>query len=556
METFRWSSDDRVDLLKKSAKKQFDVVIIGGGITGAGIALDATLRGLSVLLLEAGDFASGTSSKSTKLIHGGLRYLKEWEWDLVRKVGRERQILHKNAPHLVHPEELLLPFRKGDSLGPKSAKMALWLYEKLAGVPKQMAYKILTPEALHVAEPLTNMVNIVGAAKYIEYRTDDTRLTLEILKTAVKNGATAINYCKVTGLNVINGRCVGVHARERFSKNTYTFKAKYCVNAAGPWVDEIRQLDLELGPKNIRHTKGVHLVFKRRDFPLKTAVYFEAADKRMIFAIPRNEYVYLGTTDTDYSGNLDELTIQTQDAEYLMAAWNRHFTGKRLTKTDICSGWVGIRPLIQQEGKGPSEVSRKDELFISKSGLISIAGGKLTGYRLMAQKVCDRIMQLRKREFNLEPVTCRSDNFPLMSSNFTDYRNWAEYAAVLWGQCKEIGLDENKALELVRLFGRQADVIIEMVYHLWPLQNDKSKVIEGAILEYCRHFEMCVTPADYYIRRKSLLYFDIEATLAAFEMDEQEWMSLPYLSEDILHELKYEFYRDAERLNSALVNSR
>jgi len=540
-----------LDLLNKSATQPFDVIIIGGGITGAGIALDATLRGLSVLLLEGGDFASGTSSKSTKLIHGGLRYLKEWEWGLVREVGRERQILHNNAPHLVYPEELLLPFRKGDSLGPKTAKLGLWLYEKLEGVPQNLAFKMLAPEALQEAEPLTDMANIVGAAKYSEFRTNDARLTLEILKSAVKNGATAVNYCKVTGLKLKDGRCVGVHAHERFSNNTYTFTAKYCVNAAGPWVDEIRKLDSELGQKNIRHTQGVHLVFKRSDFPLQSAVYFEAADKRMIFAIPRHEYVYLGTTDTDYDGNLDELTLQTKDAEYLIDAWNRNFTGKRLSKKDICSGWVGIRPLIQQEGKGPSEVSRKDELFISKSGLISIAGGKLTGYRIMAKKVCDRIMQLRKREFNLKAVACRSDNYPLMSSNFSDFRDWTEYAAVLWGQCKEIGLTENKALELVRLFGRQADVIIDIAYNRWPQQADKSKVLEGAIIEYCRHFEMSVTPSDYYIRRKSLLYFDIEAALQLFEQEEAVWTSLPYLSDEVAQELKYELYREADRIKQA-----
>lgn len=553
MEMFRWSADDRLDLIHKSTKQQFDVLIIGGGITGAGIALDATLRGLKVLLLEAGDFASGTSSKSTKLIHGGLRYLKEWEWGLVRQVGRERQILYKNAPHLIYPEELVLPFRKGDSLGPNTAKMGLWLYEKLAGVPTQMAFKMLKPEALQVAEPLTDMANIVGAAKYTEFRTDDARLTLEILKTAVKNGAMAINYCRVTGLKIDNGRCVGAHASERFTNNTFTFTATYCVNAAGPWVDEIRNLDLALAPKNIRHTKGIHLVFRRTDFPLKSAVYFEAADKRMIFAIPRNEYVYLGTTDTNYAGNLDNLTISTDDAEYLIAAWNRHFTGRRLSKEDICSGWVGIRPLIQQEGKGPSEVSRKDELFYSKSGLISIAGGKLTGYRIMAKKVCDRIMQLRKRDFGLVPIACCSANYPLMSSDFSDYRDWTEYAAVLWGQGKEIGLSDNKAHELVRLFGRQADIIIELAYDLWPQQSDKSKVIELAIIQYCRHFEMSVTPADYYIRRKSLLYFNIEATLQLFEQQAEVWQSLPFLRAEVLQDLKYELYREADRIKQGWI---
>jgi glycerol-3-phosphate dehydrogenase len=553
MESFRWSADERLDLLNKSAIKQFDVIVIGGGITGAGIALDASLRGLSVLLLEAGDFASGTSSKSTKLIHGGLRYLKEFEFGLVREVGRERQILHKNAPHLVYPEDLLLPFRKGDSLGPTSAKMGLWLYEKLAGVPKNMAFKMMDPKALREAEPLTDMAEIVGAARYTEFRTDDARLTLEVMKTAVKNGVTAINYCKVTGLYIHDGRCKGVHAYERFTNTAYTFTAKYCVNAAGPWVDEIRTLDLELGQKNIRHTKGVHIVFKRTDFPLKTAVYFEAADKRMIFAIPRHEYVYLGTTDTDYSGNLDELSMLPSDTEYLIAAWNKNFTGKRLSKSDICSGWVGIRPLIQQEGKGPSEVSRKDELFYSKSGLISIAGGKLTGYRVMAKKVCDRIMHLRKQEFNLEAVACKSENYPLMSSDFSEYRDWTEYAGVIWGQCKEIGMTENKALELVQLFGRQTEVIVDMAYNQWPQHSDKSKVIEYAVLEYCRHFEMSLTPSDYYIRRKSLFHFDIKVALDEFEQMEEAWMVSPLLREALWRELKYEFYREADRIQQGWV---
>jgi glycerol-3-phosphate dehydrogenase len=339
-----------------------------------------------------------------------------------------------------------------------------------------------------------------------------------------------------------------VHACERFTNKAYTLKAKYCVNAAGPWVDEIRSMDLEHGQKNLRHTKGVHIVFKRTDFPLKTAVYFKAADKRMLFAIPCQEYVYLGTTDTDYTGNLNELTMLPSDTEYLIAAWNKNFTGKRLSKTDICSGWVGIRPLIQQEGKGPSEVSRKDELFYSKTGLISIAGGKLTGYRVMAKKVCDRIMHLRKKELNIEAVACKSENYALMSSDFSEYRDWTEYAGAIWGQCKEIGMSEKQALELVQLFGREAEVIVDMAYSQWPHHSDKSKVIEYAVLEYCRHYEMSVAPSDYYIRRKSLFHFNIEAALQLFEQDEAAWKASPYLSEEALLELKYELYREADRV--------
>ena len=234
-------STKRIINLEIASKEHFDLIVIGGGITGSGIAFDAASRGMKVLLLEKQDFAAGTSSRSTKLIHGGLRYLKQLEFGLVRQVGKERAILYKNASYLVHPEKLLLPIYKSGSLGFYSTSLALWVYDLLAGVEKTESRVMLSKSKTKAEEPLLNKNGLLGSGMYYEYRTDDARLTMEVLKTAVHYGAQAYNYTQVDNFIVEKDQITGVVATDLINNSKYKFTAKYVVNATGPWVDELRK---------------------------------------------------------------------------------------------------------------------------------------------------------------------------------------------------------------------------------------------------------------------------------------------------------------------------
>jgi glycerol-3-phosphate dehydrogenase len=440
----------RADILENLKTKKYDLLIIGGGITGAGIALDAVLRGLSVALVEKGDFASGTSSKSTKLIHGGLRYLKQMDFALVQEVGTERAVVHNIAPNLVKPEKMLLPLYQGGTYSKFLTSFGLALYDFLAAVKKtERRVMVSSKEALKL-EPLLKAEKLKGAGLYYEYRTDDARLTIEIIKTAIDKGADCLNYCEVIDFDYDNEgklafvKCsdrdentenAEIEVREQSEQCSFFVEADLIVNAAGPWVDILRlkQQSEESLKKRLHLTKGVHLVVKRDKFPITQSVYFDETIKgRMIFAIPRAGITYFGTTDTNYSGSLDDIKVEEDDIDYLLAAVNGMFPDVQLKKEDIKSSWAGLRPLIHQEGKSPSELSRKDEIFVSEEGLISIAGGKLTGYRKMAERVVDKVMQSLKAKKLLKIFSKSSTkNLKLNACAFKDEAHLLEFKASL-----------------------------------------------------------------------------------------------------------------------------
>jgi|688.fasta_scaffold03142_12 glycerol-3-phosphate dehydrogenase len=441
----------RADILENLKTKKYDLLVIGGGITGAGIALDAALRGLSVALVEKGDFASGTSSKSTKLIHGGLRYLKQLDFALVQEVGTERAVVHNIAPNLVKPEKMLLPLYQGGTYSKFLTSFGLALYDFLAAVKKsERRVMVSSKEALKL-EPLLKAEKLKGAGLYYEYRTDDARLTIEIIKTAIDKGADCLNYCEVIDFDydnegklafvkcsdrdVVGDENAEIEVREQSEQCSLFVEADLIVNAAGPWVDILRlkQQSEESLKKRLHLTKGVHLVVKRDKFPITQSVYFDETIKgRMIFAIPRAGITYFGTTDTNYSGSLDDIKVEEDDIDYLLAAVNKMFPKVQLKKEDIKSSWAGLRPLIHQEGKSPSELSRKDEIFVSEEGLISIAGGKLTGYRKMAERVVDRVMQNLKDKKLLKTFTkSTTRNLKLNACVFKDEAHMLEFKASL-----------------------------------------------------------------------------------------------------------------------------
>ncbi len=498
-----FSSKTRELSIRYMATESMDLVVIGGGITGAGIALDAASRGLSVALIEKSDFAFGTSSRSTKLIHGGLRYLKQLEFGLVKEVGSERAIVHRLAPHLVIPEKMLLPLYEKRGMGYWLASLGLKIYDWLAGVKQQDRRVMLTRGQTLRAEPLLKPEDVKGGAIYAEYRTDDARLTIEIIKTANANGAKIASYCQVTDFIYADKRISGVQVTDLQTGNTFTIKATSVVNAAGPWVDELRELNHSKKNKRLHLTKGVHVVVPNNRFPIKQAIYFDVDDGRMIFAIPRERTTYIGTTDTTYQGSKEEVLTTQEDAAYIINATNRTFPNLELTINDIESSWAGLRPLIHEDGKSASELSRKDEIFVSETGLISIAGGKLTGYRKMAERIVDQVVST---SFPQIKVKCFTDSIPFSGAQFKNYDEVKNYKASLLIQLSVLNL-EGQVSYLVANYGRHCDVILDRLKV--NLEKDTDVALMKAELWYCFEYEMVLTPEDFLVRRTGMLYFDL-----------------------------------------------
>jgi glycerol-3-phosphate dehydrogenase len=484
--------------------RHYDLIVIGGGITGAGIALDASLRGLRVALLEKHDFAYGTSSRSTKLIHGGLRYLKQFEFGLVKEVGSERAIVHSLAPHLTVAEKMLLPLNEGRGLGSFLTSFGLKLYDWLAGVKPEDQRRMLTRNQTLKAEPLLKPDDIKGSGLYAEYRTDDARLTTEIIKSAAHYGADILNYAHVTGFVYENEHVKSIALHDLVLDKKITVRGAAIVNATGPWVDTVREWDNSKTGKQLHLTKGVHIVVPKEKLPIKQALYFDVPDGRMIFAIPRGRITYIGTTDTDYRDDIEAVTTTKADAEYLLRAVNETFPSLTLTFEDIESSWAGLRPLIHEDGKSASELSRKDEIFISPSGLISIAGGKLTGYRKMAERVIDLVV---KKYFEDKPLRkCNTDKVQLLGAEFAHAKEVKEYTKRIETQLKPYGL-EHRANYLVSNYGRQTNLIIDNLAKQAGTKDDVT--LAKAELWYGVNHEMVITPPDFFVRRTGLLFFDI-----------------------------------------------
>ena len=501
------AAQKRTDKIERLDNDHFDLLVIGGGITGAGVALDAASRGLNVALIERNDFASGTSSKSTKLIHGGLRYLKNLEIGLVREVGQERAVVHKLAPHLVRPEKMLLPLVEGGSLGKLSTSMALWVYDFLADVEGDDKRVMLTKQETLETEPLLRGDILKGGGFYAEYRTDDARLTIENVKTAENNGALAINYVEATGFVYDDQHHIrAVKCHDRHADRSFEVSCEHVISSAGPWVDDLRKIDKSMNNKRLFLSKGVHIVVARERLPLQHACYFDVADGRMLFAIPRLRCTYIGTTDTPYKGDPNAIPVYLEDVQYLLDATNAIFPTVDLVVEDVESSWAGVRPLIFEEGKSAGEMSRKDEIFESESGLLSIAGGKLTGYRKMAERVVDRLgEQLNEAGERLTKTTTRK--IVLSGGPFADFDEVEVYEKEIAQLLTEASLAPERAGYLVANYGKQSPTIIAMAKQ----RREGSDVGRLACAEaaWCIDNELALYPLDWVERRSGRLYFDM-----------------------------------------------
>ena len=502
----KFSFFNRKNIAAELKATEFDLLIIGGGITGAGIALDAASRGMKVALIEKNDFASGTSSKSTKLIHGGLRYLKQFDFWLVKEVGTERAIVHKLAPHLVIPEKMILPLIDGGTYGSWLTSFGLKVYDILAAVEGEDQRKMLDKEEALEKEPLLPKDILNGAGYYAEYRTDDARLTLEVLKTALNYNAKIINYTEATQFIYEENRVVGATVKDNFTNDSFNIKAKYVVNATGPWVDTLRQTNHTKTSKRLHLTKGVHLVVAHEKLPVKQAVYFDIPDGRMMFAIPRGKVTYFGTTDTNYQQDKDHVNTSLADAMYLISAVNNMFPDITISLEDVQSSWAGLRPLIHEDGKSASELSRKDEIFVSDSELISIAGGKLTGYRKMAERIVDLVSKKYERRFETKFKEIKTDKIILSGGEFANFSEVRSYVDAIHNRIAEVDFNEKDAEYLIYNYGKQTDIILQKFDDF--MEEDQAKKLIKAEVWFCIENEMTCTPTDFFMRRTGRLFFD------------------------------------------------
>ncbi len=522
-----FSSVDRHQRLEEMSRHQYDVLIIGGGITGCGIALDAVTRGMKTALVEMQDFAAGTSSRSTKLVHGGLRYLKQLEVKMVAEVGKERAIVYENGPHVTTPEWMLLPIYKEGTFGKWSTSIGLRVYDYLAGVKKSERRTMLSVEETLKKEPLLKKEGLLGSGYYVEYRTDDARLTLEVIKKAVEQGAHAINYTKVEEFLYENGHIIGARCRDQMSGRFYNLYAKKIINAAGPWVDTLREKDRSKNGKMLQLTKGVHIVIDQKRFPLKQAIYFDTPDGRMVFAIPRDGKTYVGTTDTFYNDDIAHPTMTSDDREYLMNAIRYMFPSVHIMEADIESSWAGVRPLIYEEGKSPSEISRKDEIWQSPSGLITIAGGKLTGYRKMAEMVVDLVAKQLEKEKGLTFRPCQTKHLPISGGDVGGSHALPSFIAKKAEEAVQYGFTKQEGERLAKQYGTNVDRLLELSQQY---DSDSGLPLDVFVtLVYAMEEEMTVKPVDYFIRRTGALFFDIawvrkwKAPVINFMADYLKW---------------------------------
>jgi glycerol-3-phosphate dehydrogenase len=507
----KFSVLDRKEIVSKLCSDVYDVLVIGGGITGAGIALDATTRGMTTALVEMQDFAAGTSSRSTKLIHGGLRYLKQFEVKLVSEVGKEREIVFENGPHVTKPEWMLLPIFKGGTFGKFSTALGLSVYDFLAGVKRSERRTMLSKEETLFKEPLLKKDHLIGSGYYVEYRTDDARLTIEVLKAADEMGACMCNYTKVIELIYENNIVAGVMVEDQLNGEQYQIKAKKVVNATGPWIEEVQVLDQSRGEKGLRLTKGVHLVIDSKRFALTQAVYFDTEDGRMVFAIPRDGKVYVGTTDTFYDDDKVKPYMTMKDASYLIRSLNYMFPNQALTEADIESSWAGIRPLIYEVGKKASEISRKDEIWESETGLISIAGGKLTGYRKMAEDVVNLLsLKSSKEEGKIYPH-CKTKKLPISGGSVGGSAHFNTFIESKIDSGRDLGLSYHESFQLTRMYGSNIDKVFDLFRnHKTDAEKYGLPFLLFAQLVYAIHYEMAATPCDFFNRRIGAVLFNID----------------------------------------------
>ncbi|HTI15429.1 MAG TPA: glycerol-3-phosphate dehydrogenase/oxidase [Dictyobacter sp.] len=511
------SSTNRPQNLEVLANTQFDVLVIGGGITGAGVALDAVARGYRVALVEKSDFASGTSSKSTKLVHGGIRYLPNFDFSLVHEALVERGLLLQNAPYLVTPVGFVLPIYEGDrhpvgmpfttpgGVGLNQLlRTGLWMYDTLAGRRNIKRHYHLTRAQMLQQNTTLLPDKLKEGFVYYDAQTNDARLTMAIMRTAARYGATIVNYAQVTAFESDGKQLTGARVHDRIDNQTFIIRARNIVNATGIYADQVEAMTGTASQVQIEPSKGVHLVLSREKLQLgENAIVFpETEDKRVLFLVPWESRAIFGTTDTG-TGDLDHPIVSPADISYLLKYLNRYLT-VHFTEEDIISTYAGYRPLVKPATtqKATARLSRSHVVLEHSTGLITVVGGKLTTYRRMAQDTVDMISK-RDHSAIIHPTK----SLPLQGS-----AAWKQTQQELRQQGPAFGLNQRTIDHLIKSYGSEARIVFDLIKHdttLGQLLITDLPYIKAEVIYACR-YEMAMTPTDVLARRTSIILEDKE----------------------------------------------
>ena len=494
--------------------ERFDVLVIGGGITGAGIARDLALRGATVALVEQGDFAAGTSSRSTRLIHGGLRYLQHYDFGLVFEACRERRILQRIAPHLVQPLPLMIPLYRGARHSRALVRAGLTLYDLLALFRNTHPHRILAAGEARRRQPLLDPRGLNGAALYWDCRMDDARLCLENVLAAREAGAVTVNYAQVTGLRHRAGRIAGATVEDRETGEIVEVAARVVVNAAGPWLDRVGAWTNGWTPR-LRPTRGSHLLVPRLDGGDEALFLSSDRDDRMFFVIPWGELSLIGTTDLDDCGPPEQAAASPAEIDYLLEQAARYLPGTRLGTGDVVSTFAGIRPLLAGKAGEASTVSREHALFETADGLLAIGGGKYTTYRAMAAEMSDRVMARLGRPRG----RVQTGRLPLPGGA----PGWDRLTRDLPPQARRLGLEPAEVRRVVGRYGARTAHLFELLDAEPELA---APVAEGLPLRHCEVvyaalYEMARTPEDVLRRRSALALLPGHGLAAAAAVADQ-----------------------------------
>lgn len=481
-----FSFKTRIDNIQKLKNEHFDILIIGGGITGAGVARDAALRGLKVGLIEANDFAYGTSSRSSKLIHGGIRYLENFDFKLVFEALSERSKLFEMAPHLVHPLRFMIPLFKDSRVGMFKMGMGMFLYDLLALFQTPEMHERLNSINTIDRMPVLKREDLIGSYIYSDAYMDDDRLVIETLRSANEAGACCVNYVKALKSEIIDGKVKKIEAHDVHSDRSFTISCDQVVCTVGPWTDLVGEKLVNDWKKILRPTKGVHLTLPRHRMNLSSAVVMGAQESnRIVFAIPRHDMIIIGTTDTDFKDEPQNAIADFEDVEYLLDITNSYFPFAKLTAQDIVSSYVGVRPLVKDDSGNEGKTSREHLILNDERGFLFVAGGKYTTYRLMSEQVVDEILNNLPIEKRLRYSKCETTQ-PLNIYTGVDQLILAKTQ-----------VQNQTDLQLVERYGLEAFEIIKSYgenLSYWQLET--MQAIQQT---------MCMNLLDFYTRRVPLM---------------------------------------------------
>jgi glycerol-3-phosphate dehydrogenase len=499
-----WNFHNRDKIIKRLQEEVYDILIIGAGITGAGVAREASMRGLKVAVVDMQDFAAGTSSRSSKLAHGGIRYLGLGDMDLVRESTTERNWMRVHIPHLVRPIPFLFvaieggKYKKRDVVG--ACKIYDFLGENKSKFKNYKNHQWYSSDEVSQMEPEFIKEGILGGAVYYDNNVDDARLTLETLKEAIIRGADIVNYCKVIDYIKQNGVISGVNCKDLETDIQFEIKTTLVVNATGIWTDNLLESYPEEIPKPlIRPTKGVHLQFRREHVKNNMATIIRSiSDDRAFFVLPRDRYfTIIGTTDTDYNDDLASPFCDKNDADYLLESVKHYFPNAELQYENILSTYAGIRPLVMQKGKSESQISRKHIIFFSEDGLVTITGGKLTAFRSMAEDLLKQIELMK-----IFPNIDRGNNFSKqMYAISLTKEEWTKEFMDL-----RLDLEDDIADRIYQQYGKGAFKILDIIKENEAMKEkilDQHNFIKAEII-YCLRYELTPHLIDMFCRRTEM----------------------------------------------------